>query len=94
MTREGVGFPFGIGRTDPRSQMRDLGHPSVITETVGYFALLPLQFAAGKPLEHLPTSIAGVLRLRAVKPLFAVDLRSASLRMTTLLGFRNLDGWI
>jgi hypothetical protein len=36
--------------------------------------------------EHLPTSIAGVLRLRAIKPLFAIDLRSASLRMTDLLG--------
>jgi hypothetical protein len=63
VTRESVGFPSGIGRTDPRSQKRDLGHPSVITETVGYFALdlaqasrllgacdflFPLCFAAGK----------------------------------------------
>jgi hypothetical protein len=32
--------------------------------------------------EHLPASIAGVLRLRAMSPLFAIDLRSASLRMT------------
>jgi hypothetical protein len=24
-----VGFPFGFGYTDPRSQKRDLGHPSI-----------------------------------------------------------------
>jgi hypothetical protein len=34
--------------------------------------------------EHLPTSIAGVLRLRAIKPSVEIDLRSASLRMTVL----------
>jgi hypothetical protein len=31
-------------------------------------------------------SIAGVLRLSAIKLLFAIDLWSASLRMTALLG--------
>jgi hypothetical protein len=36
--------------------------------------------------EHLPTGIAGVLRLRAIKPSVAIDLRSASLRMTALSG--------
>jgi hypothetical protein len=29
MTRRRVGFPVGIGLRDPRSQKRDLGHPSV-----------------------------------------------------------------
>jgi hypothetical protein len=29
MTQGGVGFPFEIGCADPRSQKRDLGHPSI-----------------------------------------------------------------
>jgi hypothetical protein len=27
-----VGFPVGIGCTDPRSQKRDLGHPSIVAD--------------------------------------------------------------
>jgi hypothetical protein len=36
--------------------------------------------------EHLPASIAGVLRLRAMSRPLCVNLRGASLRMTGLLG--------
>ena len=36
--------------------------------------------------EHLPTSIAGVLRLCAINPLLCIDLRGASLRMTLFWG--------
>jgi hypothetical protein len=32
MTQGRAGFPFGIGCTDPRSQKRDLGHPSIVSE--------------------------------------------------------------
>jgi hypothetical protein len=38
------------------------------------------------PEQHLLTNIAEVLRLRAVKTLFAISLRSASLRMTDFVG--------
>ena len=31
MTKGRVAFPLGIGCTDPRSQKRDLGHPSIVT---------------------------------------------------------------
>src|ERR1700733_993835 len=32
MTRERAAFPVRIGCTDPRSQKRDLGHPSIVTD--------------------------------------------------------------
>jgi hypothetical protein len=35
MTKGSVGFPVGIGCKDPRSQKRDLGHPSITSDAVG-----------------------------------------------------------
>jgi hypothetical protein len=69
-------FPVGICLRDPRSQKRDLGHPSVspfdIAQGTSFvnFSLRPESSG-----EHLPTSIAGVLRLRAIRP--SVGERSA-----------------
>jgi hypothetical protein len=34
MTKRRVVFPAGIGLRDPRSQKRDLGHPSVSTSDI------------------------------------------------------------
>jgi hypothetical protein len=33
MTKGMVGFPLEIGCRDPRSQKRDLGHPSIVSDT-------------------------------------------------------------
>jgi hypothetical protein len=33
MTKGRVGFPWRIGCRDPRSQKRDLGHPSIVSDT-------------------------------------------------------------
>ena len=33
MTKAKSGFPLGFGCMDPRSQKRDLGHPSIVSDT-------------------------------------------------------------
>ena len=40
MTKGRVGFPFGIGCTDPRSQTRDLGHPSLVSDAASWVVLI------------------------------------------------------
>jgi hypothetical protein len=42
-------FHLGIGGTDPRSQKRDLGHPSIVSDTSSWGVVLlahPDEFAA------------------------------------------------
>ena len=41
-------FPVGIGLRDPRSQKRDLGHPSMFPDAAHATELSAL----GKPVEH------------------------------------------
>ena len=51
---------------DPRSQKRDLGHPfDFILGACDFFDLACSLWLESSE-EHLPTSIAGVLRLRAI----------------------------
>jgi hypothetical protein len=54
--RGGAGFPWGIGLKDPRSQKRDLGHPSILSFTSlwddgwvqgGELALVPVGIGCG-----------------------------------------------
>jgi hypothetical protein len=52
------------------------------SEPVTFYVLCSLR--PENPEQHLLSSIAEVLRLRAIKPLLAMNLRSASLRMTAL----------
>ena len=85
-----VGVPsatLGTGSSTPRHQ--GLGHAIDLLRAplrVCDFFISRCRLRPESSQEHLPGSIAGVLRLRAINPLFSIDLRSASLRMTTLLG--------
>jgi hypothetical protein len=49
MTKGRVGFPVGIGLRDPRSQKRDLGHPSIspfdIAEGTSFVISLPTRLS-------------------------------------------------
>jgi hypothetical protein len=67
MTREGSRVSIWNRSHDPKSQTRDLGHPSVVTDTVGHFALdLP---QASRLLGMVPPTSG---------PLFQYDVRAQS----------------
>jgi hypothetical protein len=77
----GSAFPGEVrGTADPYTARRDR------SARPGTLFIFRCSLRPESSQEHLPTSIAEVLRLRAIKPSVCDNLRSASLRMTALFG--------
>jgi hypothetical protein len=74
LTTQGrAGFPSGIGCTDPRSQKRDLGHPSIVFNAASWIGGL-------RKTADLSATYALSKNISRNRPRNRRSLHSASLR--------------